>query len=167
MIEHSDGVWYLIIEDAVLVDKDICVDDKSSITAFESMIQERYNCLIPSLQDFEPGEDILDDLQELQITDRKSDTSSTVKVTISSNTTSFVAISGVSMKDSDENNSIFTTTQKVMTRMQCLLLENGSCMDAALQVTIYVREMESFGELNRAYTSFVSVSSPPTRFVFQ
>jgi enamine deaminase RidA (YjgF/YER057c/UK114 family) len=49
--------------------------------------------------------------------------------------------------------------------LQSLLLENGSSLDNALQVTIYVRDMANFGELNRAYASFVSSSSPPTRYI--
>ena len=101
VIEHSDGVWYLIVEDAVLVEK--AKVDESWQTAFKYMIQERYNCLIPGLCGFELGdEETLDELniKDLRISNRKAEKLNSINVSISANTNSFVAISGVSISES-------------------------------------------------------------------
>ena len=65
------------------------------------------------------------------------------------------------------NPDIETETAKVMENLKAVLEAAGSSLDRVVKTTIFVRDMNDFGSINKVYGSFFSTSSPPARATVQ
>ena len=61
---------------------------------------------------------------------------------------------------------IGTETIRVMENLKAVLAAAGSSLDRVVKTTIYVRDMNDFAVINKAYGSFFA-SSPPARATIQ
>lgn len=61
---------------------------------------------------------------------------------------------------------IESQTRQALRNLQAVLETGGSCLEHVVKVTVFLRDMEEFGQMNEVYAQFFS-DTPPARSAVQ